>query len=352
MELKQVLIGDASRLRARGLMQGTLSSVEKDIRGYIQSANSEALCIISQDEIYGMLRLFFFDRKMCRVHLKFNFAKDADIGMRKAAVDKVLAYCFMELCCHKVTVICPQSDEGLELLLNGCGFVQEAVLKDEIRIQSGFEDAGLYSITSPYYRGYNFAFVPFAKGVAVISGTDEYVDGLKLFHFGMKPDEGFMTNAAGALGLLDDNGAFIEGEDNYPVEEEQLSFLPSELAKAATELVEYFGKRRAVFDVNVRFEKGTDFQKLVWKSLLEVGYGTTVCYEDIAMEMSGNDKIKARKITRAVGAACAENPIAILVPCHRVIGKDGSIVGYSAGIDIKDYLLLHEAFSAVTPLIS
>ena len=61
---------------------------------------------------------------------------------------------------------------------------------------------------------------------------------------------------------------------------------------------------------------------------------------------------EARKITRAVGSACSDNPVQVIVPCHRVIGKDGSIVGYSAGIDIKDYLLLHESFTAVTPLIS
>ena len=74
-------------------------------------------------------------------------------------------------------------------------------------------------------------------------------------------------------------------------------------------------------------------------------------YEDVACALCDNNIRQARKITRAVGAACSENPVAIVVPCHRVIGKDGNLVGYSAGLDIKDYLLLHESFSAVTPLI-
>ncbi|MCR4689047.1 MAG: methylated-DNA--[protein]-cysteine S-methyltransferase [Saccharofermentans sp.] len=350
--LSKVLISDASKLRAAGLMQGTISNIEKDIRGYNNSGMSEALCATEDEEFMALVRLFFFDRKNCRVHLKFNFAKNADLNDRKATIDKILDYCFMKICCHKVTVTCAASDAEMEFLLDSSGFMQEAVLKDELRIDSGFEDAGLYSITSPYYKGYNFAFIPFEKGVAVISGTNDYVDSVRLFHFGMKPDEGLMANVAGGLGLLDADGGFTDEEDAYPVEEDQLEYLPSELKKAAVELIEYFGKSRAVFDIKYMFTHGTDFQKNVWKSLLDISYGTTVCYEDIALSLSAGNKAQARKITRAVGAACSENPIAIFVPCHRVIGKDGSIVGYSAGIDIKDYLLLHEAFSAVTPLIS
>ncbi len=350
--LSKVLVGDASALRSAGLMQGTIGAVEKDIRGFAQSGSSKALLATEDDKVRAMVRLYFFDRKNCRVHLKFNFTSDSDISIRKQIVDETLRYCFMNICCHKVTVICPASDSDLEFLLTGSGFIQEAVLKDEVRISSGFEDAGLFTVTSPYYQGYNYSFIPFEKGVAVIGGNNEYVDSLKLYHFGMKPDEGLMANVAGSLGLLDDKGAFISDEDAYATDEEQLEYLPAEVSKASRELIEYFGRARAVFDINFRFTHGTEFQKQVWKSLSKVCYGMTVCYEDIALDLSGNDKIQARKITRAVGAACSENPIAIFIPCHRVIGKDGSIVGYSAGIDIKDYLLLLETFSAVTPLIS
>jgi O-6-methylguanine DNA methyltransferase len=91
---------------------------------------------------------------------------------------------------------------------------------------------------------------------------------------------------------------------------------------------------------------------MVWNALNSIPYGGTASYEDIALMLTDGKRSEARKITRAVGSACSDNPVAIIVPCHRVIGKDGSIVGYSAGIDIKDYLLLHESFTAVTPLIS
>ena len=135
-------------------------------------------------------------------------------------------------------------------------------------------------------------------------------------------------------------------------DEEELEFLPDELARAYVELKEYFDSNRAGFDINVVFNTGTPFQKKVWNALNSIPYGGTASYEDIALRLTDGKLSEARKITRAVGSACSDNPVAVIVPCHRVIGKDGSIVGYSAGIDIKDYLLLHESFTAVTPLIS
>ena len=110
--------------------------------------------------------------------------------------------------------------------------------------------------------------------------------------------------------------------------------------------------KRATFDIRYRFMRGTEFQLKVWKLLTSIPYGTTASYEDIALKLCEGNRFEARKVTRAVGAACSDNPISIIVPCHRVIGKDGNLVGYSAGLDIKDYLLLHESFFAVTPLIT
>lgn len=85
----------------------------------------------------------------------------------------------------------------------------------------------------------------------------------------------------------------------------------------------YFRHEIKVFDVDLLFIKGTDFQRKVWISLLEIPYGTTKSYQEIATQ------IKHPKACRAVGQACKKNPIGIVVPCHRVIGKDGSMTGYS-----------------------
>ena len=101
------------------------------------------------------------------------------------------------------------------------------------------------------------------------------------------------------------------------------------------QLTEYFAGERRAFDLPVSPE-GTDFQKNVWNHLRDIPYGETRTYGELA-EMTGN-----KKASRAVGMANHCNPILILIPCHRVIGADGSLTGYAAGIEAKKYLLTME----------
>ena len=105
------------------------------------------------------------------------------------------------------------------------------------------------------------------------------------------------------------------------------------------ELDEYFFKGRKFFTVDLKL-KGTDFQVKVWNELINIPYGRTTSYMNIAVKLGDINSV------RAVGIANGENPIAIIVPCHRVIGKNGELVGYGGGLDRKEWLLLHEgAFS-------
>lgn len=98
---------------------------------------------------------------------------------------------------------------------------------------------------------------------------------------------------------------------------------------------EYEKGIRKVFDLPLHLI-GTDFQKKVWNALLEIPYGETRSYQEIAIRI-GNPKA-----VRAVGGACNRNPIGIIVPCHRVIGKNGSLIGYAGGLSYKELLLEHE----------
>ena len=104
------------------------------------------------------------------------------------------------------------------------------------------------------------------------------------------------------------------------------------ISLALQQLEEYFLGKRKVFDLPIDI-KGTHFQKNVWKELQKIPYGKTVSYEDIAMN------IQNQKAVRAVGTANGKNPLCIIVPCHRVISKNGSIGGYSGGLEIKSKLL-------------
>jgi len=107
------------------------------------------------------------------------------------------------------------------------------------------------------------------------------------------------------------------------------------LAAAVRQLDEYFRGRRRVFELMLRLD-GTAFQTRVWQALLDVGFGETASYGEIARA------IGRPKSTRAVGAANGRNPISIIVPCHRIIGNSGALTGYGGGLWRKEWLLRHE----------
>jgi methylated-DNA-[protein]-cysteine S-methyltransferase len=107
------------------------------------------------------------------------------------------------------------------------------------------------------------------------------------------------------------------------------------LREARRQLDEYFHGERTEFDLALAPE-GTAFQKRVWKALQDIPYGVSACYQEIAFA------IGTPTGARAVGLANSRNPIPIIVPCHRIIGKSGSLVGYAGGLDIKRFLLAHE----------
>ncbi len=98
------------------------------------------------------------------------------------------------------------------------------------------------------------------------------------------------------------------------------------------QIIEYLNGQRKIFSFNYKLE-GTDFQKKVWQKLCEIPYGQTKTYSQIAEE------IRNPKAIRAVGMANNKNPLCIVVPCHRVIGKNGKLIGYAGGIDMKKSLL-------------
>lgn len=135
--------------------------------------------------------------------------------------------------------------------------------------------------------------------------------------------------------------AKIKGDENgicviSILQEGEISkVIPLELKKAVKELNEYFSGSRTIFTF-LMHPKGTDFQKKVWKALLEVPYGKTISYLELSKQLGD---VKA---IRAVASANGKNPLWIAVPCHRVIGSDGSLTGYAGGLWRKKWLLDHE----------
>ncbi len=102
-----------------------------------------------------------------------------------------------------------------------------------------------------------------------------------------------------------------------------------------SQLKEYFSGERKQFDLPLEIE-GTEFQKRVWNELLTIPYGRTISYKDLAVRLGDE------KVIRAAASANGANPLPIVIPCHRVIGSDGSLIGYGGGLEIKEKLLILE----------
>ena len=135
-------------------------------------------------------------------------------------------------------------------------------------------------------------------------------------------------------------GKLCIGEEDGVIVRTTWSKIPTEYILKETKLIlqckmqldEYFRGERKTFDLPLA-PKGTDFQKKVWNALQEIPYGETRTYGEIAAAV-GNPKA-----ARAVGMANNKNPIGIIIPCHRVVGADGKLVGYAGGMDKKEWLL-------------
>ena len=141
----------------------------------------------------------------------------------------------------------------------------------------------------------------------------------------------FYETEIGTIGIRENNKYitdiyFSKIDTNDNIEETEL------IKECFLQLKEYFEGNRKSFDLPID-AKGTEFQKKVWDELLKIPYGETKSYKEIALAI-GNEKA-----CRAIGMANNKNPIPIIIPCHRVIGSNGKLVGYAGGINVKEKLL-------------
>ncbi len=144
----------------------------------------------------------------------------------------------------------------------------------------------------------------------------------------------------GALRLVAEDGALaavhLAGAGDAPEGWDRAPAGDPVLARARAQLAEYFAGTRTAFSLPVA-PAGTPFQQSVWRELMSIPYGQTRSYGQLANTLGGPH------LTRAVGSANGRNPISIVVPCHRVVGSDGSLTGYAGGLPRKRFLLDLEA---------
>jgi methylated-DNA-[protein]-cysteine S-methyltransferase len=160
-------------------------------------------------------------------------------------------------------------------------------------------------------------------------------------------DERFIASPVGTLQLVAGDEALLGVHftpKRAPAPRPERAASDDLLNLAERELNEYFAGRRTRFSMPLA-PRGTDFQRSVWRALEAIPFGETRSYADIAAAVG------RPRAVRAVGAANGLNPIAIVIPCHRVIGADGTLTGYGGGLDNKRWLLTHEHRLADAPLL-
>ena len=153
-------------------------------------------------------------------------------------------------------------------------------------------------------------------------------------NFQMETATSYFNSSLGVLRISADEKGITEVHFSKEKERRENGDHPF-VRECMTQLEDYFSGKLREFDLPLN-PAGTAFQLKVWKALLDIPYGKTISYLELAMTVGDKNS------TRAVGSANGKNPIAIIIPCHRVIGHDGKLTGYGGGLWRKEWLLEHE----------
>lgn len=144
------------------------------------------------------------------------------------------------------------------------------------------------------------------------------------------------NTSIGKINIVEEDGFLTDVciSENFVIEDATIKETTL-IKETIGQINDFLAGRRREFDLPL-LPKGTEFQKKVWRELQNIPYGKTCSYKDIA------EKIGSPKAARAIGRANNKNPIILIIPCHRVIGSDGRLVGYGAGLELKERLLALE----------
>ena len=186
-----------------------------------------------------------------------------------------------------------------------------------------------------------WVFIPTEIAVFAVYGDKNYISQTKWIPYDRYIEDIFIRSLSIQDGIANSNGymkKYEESKESYKISDRSI---PDALQEAKTQAEEYFSGRRDSFDLPLKINSGTNFQRRVWENSQKILYGTTWSYEELAIELSDGEE-EGKNLSRAVGAALGKNPLCVLIPCHRIIAKDGKLQGYKYGVEVKDWLLAHE----------
>ena len=260
--------------------------------------------------------------------------------------------------CHRLTWVPRNLSPEARLQLSQLGFHIDGLLRHAVPHQLAYEDAMLYSLLRSDWPGRDLAFVPFKAGIATLEVKNNEIVAVDFLHYGEQLQAGWLFDKAWEAGLATAEGRIHERRGLTQALLEAPGATrpqPEILRQAKRQLRDYFLGRRESFNIPYRFPEGTEFQKKIWSIVEQIPYGETRSYQEVALAylqanqsqsqcqnalaLLDSQQKEARQLARAVGRACGQNPLPLLIPCHRVIGQDHRLTGFSAGIQIKAALL-------------
>lgn len=278
-----------------------------------------------------------------------NGDDEADADSLRTGFRSLLDLAFNGMDAHRVLVRMTEPGGGaLEETALSCGMTRvESGMSRPVAPGCRHRNEILLSLDRAADPQRAIAWIPFSRGWFFLDGTPGAILRAGFRRGGESPGPGRLMESAQRQGILEPDGSLPRPDPDGVGEDRPGAHpgLPDAVARGAAAVRAYFRTRdsNALDGLPIQPE-GSPFQQLVWSALSRIPYGETRTYTDIAREVTDGTAGEVRKLTRAVGAACAANPIPLVIPCHRVIGKDGHLVGFSGGLDIKEWLLAHEMF--------
>jgi O-6-methylguanine DNA methyltransferase len=350
VRFESLRLADAARLRlAANQLAGSrsLTEIRQVIRHFQQLCPNQLWLLEQQEIIQGVAGFQMIDPLSRRAVLHLYPAAEADsipIDILTAIFDKAFQQCNI----FRLELPVPADAAGWQPAVRKAGMTEEGRLRfcrfDAVTRRH--QDVLLYSMLRPESPRLNTAIVPFRLGILAITGNQENLLTTGFVKYGERFERAIQSECAEVLGLLDSHGNLVQRQVLEQLRTDRCCFChpntPHLVLTAAEQAADYFAGRLARFDLPLDLSCGSSFQQRVWRLLSEIPYGATWTYEELAHRLDQEDWPAARRMARAVGSACSANPLPLILPCHRVIGKDGRLVGFTGGLDIKEYLLAHE----------
>ena len=350
LTLDALRIADHRALVDDELLERPLRAARSRIRAWIEDAQVLPLAIRHEGRAVGAVCLYreAINPRSARIELLLGQAWLAEIG---AILLDVAELAFSRENIHRLEWMQSDAHPVDNRTLHDLGFRLDGLLRHALRDGQAYRDAMLWSILRSDFPLRQYAFVPFPAAIVAIHADAERVHEIRFLRYGEQLEADWCFDAAWEQGLVDRDGRvyarrqLIERLAEAPDPEQRQ---PAVLREARRQLAEYLHGDRRDFDFPIAEAEGTAFQREVWTQLRAIPYGQTRSYAQLARavlraegeELSAEEEERrARALARAVGGACAQNPLAVVVPCHRVIGENRRLIGFAGGLEAKSWLL-------------